>query len=472
MFYLNSGPYLVYAWGIALFAAIVTNMDYWRRYRTGNKSLNSETVLVNIVANATALSVIWGVGMVALFPTADTKQQLALACIVISMMSIGAFAYANVRQAAVSYVMVFTICSICALLMTRESVFVLLSGLQGVWGLAVIVAVLHHSLVFAERLATRAMMTEQASKIISLEMHLCEHAGAAQFRTDGDGLLVHVDRRFAGYSRRSLAELKGMPFVDLIVDEDRLSAHPDYLNREKLDYFLAADEVFKNGIVATKNNDGIEYWRMSISCSGVNQEAGFGKAGIILNATEEVRNIIELSSLTLKDLNTGMPNRKAFEKRIERLLARDEKQGRAFACLYVCISNIDDLCENVGPQMRDVAIKTIAMRLETALQGHGFFAALGGAEFGVLLPYRQNRKENLSVLKGISAFVGRPITHNRIALRPKVSLGFAVAPMHANTVSGLIEQAQRAEQLARADMSQPWYMLETIFDDQAEAKIA
>ena len=207
MFYLNSGPYLVYAWGLALFAAIATNMDHWRRYRSGNKPLHTEMVLRTIVVNATALSVIWGVAMVAFFPTANTQHQLALACIVISMMSIGAFAYANVRQAAVSYVTVFTICSFCALLMTRENVFFLLSGLQGVWGLAVIVAVLHHSLVFAERLATRTMMNEQTGKIIALEADLFDHVGAGQFETDGDGVLVHVDRRFAGYCRQSLAEL-------------------------------------------------------------------------------------------------------------------------------------------------------------------------------------------------------------------------------------------------------------------------
>ena len=118
MFYLSSGPHLIYAWGLALFAAIATNMDFWYKYRNGEKLLHSEKVLHTIVANATALSIVWGVAMVALFPTADTKQQLALACIVISMMSIGAFAYANVRQAAVSYVMVFTICSICALLLS------------------------------------------------------------------------------------------------------------------------------------------------------------------------------------------------------------------------------------------------------------------------------------------------------------------------------------------------------------------
>jgi len=420
MFYLSSGPHLIYAWGFALFAAIATNMDFWFKHRDDKKLLHTEKVLRTVVANATALSIVWGVAMVALFPTADTKQQLALACIVISMMSIGAFAYANVRQAAVSYVMVFTICSICALLMTRENVFVLLSGLQGVWGLAVIVAVLHHSLVFA------------------LETDLFDHVGAARFETDGDGLLLRVDRRFAGYFHLSLAELKDVPFVDLIVEEDRLNAHPDYLRREKFDQCLSNDEGFKNRIIATKNNDVYEYWRISIRNSGNNQEAGFGKVGIILNATEEVRNIIELSHLMLKDLSTGLPNREAFEKQ----------------------------------QMRSIAIKSIATRLETALQGHGFLASLGGAEFGVLLPYRKSRRENLSVLKGISTFTGRPISYKKVTSRPNVSFGYAVAPMHANSVSGLMDEAQRAEQLARTDMSQPWYMLETTSVEQFEAKIA
>lgn len=472
MFYLNSGPQLIYAWGLALFAAIATNMDYWWRYKKGKQPLQPAKVLRTIVTNATALSMIWGVAMVALFPTADTKHQLALACIVISMMSIGAFAYANVRQAAVSYVTVFTICTICALLMTRENVFFLLSGLQGVWGLAVTVAVLHHSLVFAERMATRTLLNDQASKIVSLETDLFDQAGAARFETDGDGRLVCVDRRFAGYFGQSLAELMDAPFVDLIVDEDRLDAHPDYLKSEKFDYLLSADEVFKNQIIVTKNSDGVQYWRMSVRCSGRNKEPGFGKFGIIFNATEEVQNIIDLSHLTLKDLNTGLPNREAFQNQIRRLLERDKKQDRPFVCLHVSISNIDDLCENVGPQMRSIAIDCVATRLKTALQGHGFLAALGGAEFGVLLPYRKERKENLSVLKSLSAFVGRPISHKRMALRPKVSLGFCVGPMHANTVSGLMKEAQRAEQLARSDMSQPWYMLETVPVEYVEEKIA
>ena len=42
MFYLNSGPHLIYAWGFALFAAIATNMDFWFKHRDGKKLLHTE----------------------------------------------------------------------------------------------------------------------------------------------------------------------------------------------------------------------------------------------------------------------------------------------------------------------------------------------------------------------------------------------------------------------------------------------
>ena len=252
-YFRNDAPaFVLWGWGVAFGAVILNNLDAWRRNRKRQIDRQSTNALRMMAANATALSLVWGIATVMLFPAAELKQQLALACVMISMMGIGAFSLATLRQAAFSYVMVFTICSICALLMTQDGFFLALSGLQGIWALAVTAAVAHHSFLFAERLMTNSIIQRQTVALDGLEKDLVNTLQVYRFETDQEGLFKKVDRKFALKLDLGGVELLGTSFAEILIDDPALQNNPCYQLPDQFDKLLLGGIAFNDKLVCIK----------------------------------------------------------------------------------------------------------------------------------------------------------------------------------------------------------------------------
>ena len=97
-------------------------------------------------------------------------------------------------------------------------------------------------------------------------------------------------------------------------------------------------------------------------------------------------NITELSAFGLRDQLTGIPNRRAFDNRLEGEWNRCMRERNPISIMMLDADKFKNYNDTFGHQQGDLALKTIATTIkQTIKRPSDFFARWGGEEFVVLL---------------------------------------------------------------------------------------
>jgi len=95
--------------------------------------------------------------------------------------------------------------------------------------------------------------------------------------------------------------------------------------------------------------------------------------------------IAELEALADSDTLTPLPNRRMFERELERTIARVARYGTSAALLYVDLDGLKGINDFHGHGAGDMALIHVAELLKEHIRAADVAARLGGDEFGVLL---------------------------------------------------------------------------------------
>jgi diguanylate cyclase len=90
-------------------------------------------------------------------------------------------------------------------------------------------------------------------------------------------------------------------------------------------------------------------------------------------------------NLSMRDVLTGLPNRKAFDERIEQEIGRWNRLRSPFCLLIWDIDHFKSINDRFGHKAGDKALVTIAEELSTSLRDVDFVGRFGGEEFVMLL---------------------------------------------------------------------------------------
>jgi diguanylate cyclase (GGDEF)-like protein len=85
------------------------------------------------------------------------------------------------------------------------------------------------------------------------------------------------------------------------------------------------------------------------------------------------------------DVLTGLANRREFEERLGRALARNLRSGGRLALLAMDLDRFKGINDQLGHAAGDTALCEFARRIESSVRGHDLVARLGGDEFVVLM---------------------------------------------------------------------------------------
>ena len=155
-----------------------------------------------------------------------------------------------------------------------------------------------------------------------------------------------------------------------------------------------------------------------------------------------------MESIATSDSLTGVLNRRGFERNAaERLTAStDDATG---ALLFVDLNDFKHINDQFGHEVGDQLLCVAAERLKKSLRNGDVIGRPGGDEFVALIP-DVNETVASQLATRLTEALEQPYNIGREQLLCPASIGLALYPTNANTLTGLLREADQAMYRAKA----------------------
>jgi diguanylate cyclase (GGDEF)-like protein len=146
------------------------------------------------------------------------------------------------------------------------------------------------------------------------------------------------------------------------------------------------------------------------------------------------------------DVLTGLPNRTHFHRRAKAAIAAARKHGTV-AVGIIDLDRFKEINDTLGHQNGDCLLKELAARLSERMRPSDLVARLGGDEFGLIIC---GAKDPEAVLEPLREAIGREVEISGLPLSVQASVGYALAPEDGLGVDELVQRADVAMYVAKA----------------------
>ncbi|MBR0964560.1 response regulator [Bradyrhizobium diazoefficiens] len=215
-------------WGLTLAAGALLAVRSWRRSHKNPPQEASQRATRHMLRQAFFLAAIWGVLPLALFSRVDPTSQLILACLMVGMMSGGAFTLSTFPRAGLVYLATMTVGCAGALLQCGTGPYLVTSLFLLLFAFFMARNIVSQGNLFLGNLKAQLELERQTEIISLLLKDFQENASDWLWQTDAEGHLVDVPPRFADVAQLPLPLLKGSLFadvLDMLCPEDKSAAY-------------------------------------------------------------------------------------------------------------------------------------------------------------------------------------------------------------------------------------------------------
>jgi diguanylate cyclase (GGDEF)-like protein len=180
----------------------------------------------------------------------------------------------------------------------------------------------------------------------------------------------------------------------------------------------------------------------------ISEPVGENLAVTFVDITDRKAKEQRMESIASSDPLTGVLNRRGFERDASRRLS-DSADSATGALLFIDLNEFKQINDHNGHEMGDQLLIIAAERIRSSLRACDIIGRPGGDEFVALVP---------DVDAGVAEKLARRLTRSleepyligRESLRCPASIGLALYPRHANTLTGLLRAADQAMYRAKA----------------------
>lgn len=294
------------------------------------------------------------------------------------------------------------------------------------------------------RITQQTQRLEESAAELRLSANVFEHAQEAIIVTDG-GLRIQRSNRASndilGYSPESLLNSG----LDRLFDQG--SHQQDHI--ELILHTLNRDDAWQ-GEVSYRHADGHIIPTLQTISVVRNDEGHISHLIHIFNditdAKENERRMQRLASL---DSLTGLPNRAAQNRHIERQLQLAAQQQQRCALLFIDLDNFKPVNDTHGHAAGDQLLKAVAKRLKHAIRTEDSVGRIGGDEFLVLTGALENPDDADVIASKLIQHLLEPFHINEHSVQIGASIGIAHFPDDATDVQTLTRLADQAMYAAK-----------------------
>ena len=196
-------------------------------------------------------------------------------------------------------------------------------------------------------------------------------------------------------------------------------------------------------IEVRKKGKGPARW-LRVICEPVGDDV----AATFVDITDRKAKERQMESIATSDPLTGVLNRRGFERDAAMRLTQsaDEATG---ALLFVDLNEFKGINDQFGHEVGDQLLKIAAERLRKSLRSCDIIGRPGGDEFVALVPDVDAEVAD-KLAKRLTSSLEEPYNIGQKQLRCAASIGLALYPKNANTLTGLLREADQAMYRAKA----------------------
>ena len=155
----------------------------------------------------------------------------------------------------------------------------------------------------------------------------------------------------------------------------------------------------------------------------------------------EILGRLEARKLARNDALTGLPNRVSLGIHLAETLQSGE---RGCAVLFLDLDGFKDVNDSLGHSVGDVLLRSVAQRLESALEGGTILARWGGDEFVIVFPSAGDPEAVSTFAAKISSLFTQPFFVDGYELSIAASIGISLSPADGTDANVLIRNADTA----------------------------
>ena len=164
----------------------------------------------------------------------------------------------------------------------------------------------------------------------------------------------------------------------------------------------------------------------------------------------------EAEENALHDQLTGLPNRRLLTDRLKQETARALRQGHKLALVMADIDYFKQINDGYGHQIGDEVIVTVSHCLLDELRSSDTVCRWGGDELVLLLTDLRERGDLVNICTKLMKAVKKRITETGISAPVSLSMGSAILPDDTSDPVLLIQQADHALYVAKAEGRDRW----------------
>lgn len=171
-------------------------------------------------------------------------------------------------------------------------------------------------------------------------------------------------------------------------------------------------------------------------------------AATFIDITDRKAKERQMESIAWSDPLTGVLNRRGFERDAAQRLT-DSADDATGALLFIDLNEFKQINDRYGHEVGDQLLTIAAKRLRTGLRPGDIIGRPGGDEFVALVPdVAADVADKLA--RRLAESLEEPYLIDSRSLQCAASVGLALYPEHANTLTGLLREADQAMYRAKA----------------------
>lgn len=213
---------------------------------------------------------------------------------------------------------------------------------------------------------------------------------------------------------------------------------------ERLDRFLKGDQAELQFEATDGRRIGGRYFKLKLARLQPSPFSATRCLFTLIDRTAQVETEKSLRAEMLRDSLTGLPNRLAFNERVEAVLEDKEFREASHAVLVIDMTRFSRVNECVGAIAGDELLITFARRLFSGLRAGDVLARTGGDEFGILMRLDNGLEDALQLADRIRTVLGTPFRLSELEIRVDCSIGISLLTGSVELAEEVLRNAQFA----------------------------